>query len=531
MDFDSATGRSGPHTEEKPESCGIVIFGASGDLTHRKLIPSLLGLYRKKLLPDSFYLLGCARSRYADESFRETIRRGLDESGSTSQVEIEAFLEKCHYLAGDYSEPGLYDSLSERLASLDEQYAVKGNHIFYLSTPPNLYASIVGNLGDAGLAGQREDRWTRVVVEKPFGRDLESARALNAELRSHLEEGQIYRIDHYLGKETVQNILMLRFANAIFEPLWNNRYIDHVQITVAETLGVEHRAGYFEQAGLLRDMVQNHLIQMTALVAMEPPISFEPNRLRDEKVKLIRSIRPFPLQELDRWIVRGQYGPGEQAGRSVPGYRDERGVTSDSTVETYVAARVMIDNWRWQNVPFYLRTGKRLAGKATEIVITFKSVPYSIFSPLKAKDLVPNVLCLNVQPEEGVSLTIQAKSPGPKVSLAALNLDFGYQEVFGASPPEAYERLLLDCMLGDQTLFWRQDGVEASWALVTPVLEAWADESLNRPLAIYRSGLWGPAAACDLIERDGRCWKMPLKSIHSGVRCADGFSAGGSTEG
>ncbi len=530
MNFDSAAGGSGPRPEEMPESCGIVIFGASGDLTHRKLIPSLLGLYQKKLLPDSFYLLGCARSRYSDESFRETIRSGLAESGAISQAEIESFLEKCHYLAGEYGEPGLYILLSERLASLDEQYGGKGNHIFYLSTPPNLYAPIVGNLGDAGLAGQREGRWARVVVEKPFGRDLESARALDAELRGHLEEEQIYRIDHYLGKETVQNILMLRFANSIFEPLWNSRYIDHVQITVAETLGVEHRAGYFEQAGLLRDMVQNHLIQMAALVAMEPPTSFEPNRLRDEKVKLIRSIRPFPLHELDRWIVRGQYGPGELDGRSVPGYRDEQGVAPDSTVETFVAARVMVDNWRWQNVPFYLRTGKRLASKATEIVITFKSVPYSIFSPLKAKDLVPNVLCLNVQPEEGVSLTIQAKSPGPKVSLAALNLDFGYQEVFGASPPEAYERLLLDCMLGDQTLFWRQDGVEASWTLVTPVLEAWADESLNTPLNLYRSGTWGPAAACDLIERDGRCWKVPLASIHSGVRFAEGFPAGGASE-
>ena len=514
-----------PSSGERPEPSGIVIFGASGDLTHRKLIPSLFSLYRRGHLPESFYILGCARSLYDDTNFRDAVRLGLEndlgKEDGASAGKIDSFLERCHYLAGEYGDLALYTALQERLKTLDRQFGTTGNRLFYLSTPPSLYASIVEHLGFIGLTGQEEGRWARVVIEKPFGRDLASAKALNADLNKSLEESQIYRIDHYLGKETVQNILMLRFANSIFEPLWNNRYIDHVQITVAESLGVEHRAGYFEQAGLMRDMFQNHLIQMLTLVAMEPPISFESNRIRDERVKLIRSIRPFPLDALHRWVVRGQYGPGEVGGGTVKGYREERGVAPDSRVETFVAAKVMIENWRWKEVPFYLRTGKRMATKATEIVIAFKKVPHLIFSPLKSEDLIPNILCLNVQPEEGISLTIQAKPPGHKVCLSTLNLDFSYQEVFGAGPPEAYERLLLDAMLGDPSLYWRQDGVEASWSLVTPVLDAWDEDGSGTPLELYRSGSWGPDAAAELIEGDRRCWKTPLVSIRSGVRCAE----------
>jgi glucose-6-phosphate 1-dehydrogenase len=350
-----------------------------------------------------------------------------------------------------------------------------------------------------------EGAYTHVVVEKPFGRDLESAVALNATLRENLAEEQLYRMDHYLGKDTVQNVLMLRFANAIFEPIWNQKYIDHVEITVAETVGVEHRAGYFEQAGLLRDIFQNHMIQMLALAASEPPVSFEPNRLRDERVKLIRSIRPFPVGDLDQWIIRGQYGPGRIFDQDVPGYRDEERVAPDSRTETFVAAKLLIDNWRWRGVPFYLRAGKRLARRLSRIAVVFKNVPHSIFAPIAAAELSPNVLVFKVQPEEGVALTIEAKGPGPRMCLNSLTMSFSYRDALETQLPNAYERLLLDCMLGDQSLFLREDSVEAAWALVTPVLEAWEEDT--SPLPVYPAGTWGPAEADALIQRDGRQWQ------------------------
>lgn len=495
--------------EERPNPCGLVIFGASGDLTHRKLIPALFSLFRRDLLPHNFFILGCARTEMTDETFRQRVRDAVVNSvKDATSANVDNFIRRCAYHSGDYQDKGLYSSLSERLKKLDEENCIEGNHVFYFATPPNLYSIIGYQLGVSGLAKELGEGspCVRVVVEKPYGRDLESAMALDKELRSVLSERQIYRIDHYLGKETVQNILMFRFANAVFEPIWNRRYVDHVQITVAESIGVEHRAGYFEQAGLLRDMFQNHMLQMLALVAMEPSVSFDADRVRDERVKLLRSIRPFPLDELDQYIVRGQYGPGSIDGVEVSGYRQEPGVAPDSQVETFLAAKLFIDNWRWQGIPFYLRAGKRLPRKVSEIAIIFKRVPHSMFAPLNPDELSQNVLVLNVQPEEGISLTVQVKHPGQKLCMDSLTMDFHYKEA-GIELPDAYERLLLDCMLSDQTLFWRSDGVEASWSLVTPVLERWAEEEKSCPITFYKSGSWGPRESERLLARDGRQWR------------------------
>jgi len=499
--------------ETRPQPCALVIFGASGDLTRRKLIPSLYHLFQRKLLSRNFYILGCARTPLDDAAFRSQCREGLArESGGGSGQDRGGFLERCYYLAGDYDKPEFYQQIAARLTELDQAYQSGENHLFYLATPPNLDTTIAWQLGRATLTKEFPGGpWRRVVLEKPLGRDLESALALDDHLHAVLAERQIYRIDHYLGKETVQNLLMLRFANAIFEPIWNRRYIDHVQITVAENLGIEHRAGYFEQAGTLRDMFQNHMLQMLSLVAMEPPASFDANRVRDEKVKLLRSIRPFPTDpaQLEQIFVRGQYGAGTQGVPATPSYREEPGVAPDSPVETFVACELRVDNWRWQGVPFYLRTGKRLAAKASQIAIVFKAVPHSMFQPIESEDLAPNVLVLNVQPNEGASLTLQAKHPGPKLCMSSLTMDFTYSEVFGEDPPEAYERLLLDCMLGDPTLFVRSDDMEVSWALITPLLETWRAQGEAGRIDPYPPGSWGPAAADALLARDGRQWLQP----------------------
>jgi len=500
--------------ELMPKPCGIVVFGASGDLAGRKLLPSLFNLWVRKLIPRSFFVLGCARTAMTTAEFRERVRAAIARRCEARPDECEAFARRCAYLAGDYFDAALYATLAQRLAASAAEFGAEGGAVFYLAVPPPLYGPVVGRLSAAGLLRQGEggEPWRRVVIEKPFGRDLASAAALGREIRRVLGEDQIYRIDHYLGKETVQNILMLRFANAVFEPLWNRRYVDHVQITAAESIGLEHRAGYFEEAGLLRDMFQNHLFMMLALTALEPPVSFAADSVRDEIVKVLRAVRPFTAEDLRGALVRGQYAAGEVGGKAVPAYRAEKGVAPESRTETYVAAKLGIDNWRWKGVPFYLRAGKRLPRRVSEIAIAFKSVPHSIFIPLLPEHLSPNVLVLNVQPDEGVALTIQAKQPGAKLCVGDLTMRFNYREVFGGEPPDAYERLLLDCMLGDQTLFLRQDAIEVSWSLLDPVLDAWSrggEEERAGALHSYRAGTWGPEEAEALLGRDGRQWREP----------------------
>jgi glucose-6-phosphate 1-dehydrogenase len=495
------------------DACTLVIFGASGDLTRRKLVPALWSMFQGRVLPEPFAVIGVARSEWSSEEFRGRMRKAIAEFARVqppSQKVWDRFAQALFYYAGDPADPGLYEGLGRYIAKVEQERATGGNRLFYLATPPSIYATTVTRLGAAGLNRPLEGSpgWVRIIIEKPFGRDLASSRALNQVVTSVFAEEQVYRIDHYLGKETVQNILVFRWANGIFEPLWNRSHVDHVQITVGESIGVENRGAYYEEAGALRDMIQNHILQLLCLVAMEPPVTFDAAPVRDEKTKVMHAIRPIAADEVDRLAVRGQYGPGFVDGRRVVGYREENGVSSTSITETFAVLRLEVDNWRWAGVPFYLRTGKRLAKRASEIAVQFKPTPHLVFRRNPEVLAEPNLLALRIQPDEGMSLSFAAKLPGPNLRIRPVEMEFDYGRAFGGEPPEAYERLLLDAMKGDPTLYARGEWVDLAWELLTPVLEAWAFGDPKK-IPSYEAGSWGPAEADSLIERAGRRWRRP----------------------
>ena len=490
------------------DPCIMVIFGAAGDLTRRKLVPALYNLAKAHLLSREFAMVGISHSQSSDDQFRKEISDDIRHYARDVDPGIaEWFDRRIYYLTGDFNDPNLYPQLKAMLDKLNQDHATHGNYFFYLATAPRFFGSIVEQLARAQLMDEANGpHWRRAIVEKPFGHDLESARTLNQQLLSFANESQIYRIDHYLGKETVQNILAFRFANGIFEPIWNRRYIDHVQITVAETVGVELRGGYYDTAGALRDMVPNHIMQLISLTAMEPPISFRADAVRDEQAKILHAIQPLTSEEVLSRTVRGQYGPGVEDSQRVPGYRHEEDVPPDSRTESFVAMKLAIDNWRWADVPFYLRTGKRLAAQTTEILIQFRRAPFVLFRETEVENLMPNQLVLHIQPQEGISLQFAAKVPGPIMRLGAVDMNFNYADYFGTQPSTGYERLLHDCMIGDATLFQRADMVEAGWCVVSPVLDVWkALPPRNFPN--YPAGSWGPREADELLERDGRHWR------------------------
>ena len=488
------------------EPCSIVVFGATGDLSHRKLIPALLRLFIQKCIHPRTAIVGFSRREMSTEEFREDLRKSASSQG-VPPGDWDRFAERIEYVVGVFEDPAAYDQLGSLLTRLERERGIPGNRLFYFATPPQEYEPILERLGAAGLvhSHQNDGPWSRVIIEKPFGHDLESARELNRKVHAVFDETQIYRIDHYLGKESVQNILVLRLGNGIFEPLWNNRYVDHVQIAVSESVGVEGRAGYYETAGVSRDILQNHIMQLLSLTAMEPPARFEADSVRDEKVKVLRVLRPMAPEDVATRTVRGQYIVGAVAGTNVPGYREESGVDPNSTTETYLAAKFEVDNWRWSGVPFYVRSGKRLPKRVTEIEIVFRQPPYALFRSAGVGQLKPNVLRLRIQPDEGISLTFGSKSPGQTLHIDPVRMDFYYLTAFGADPPEAYERLLLDCNRGDITLFARRDEVELAWEAVDAITGAWKQGG-GSPLAFYPAGTWGPKEADALLRRDGREW-------------------------
>ena len=494
----------GLRIEPTPEPTALVIFGASGDLTRRKLLPALYQLARGQRLPARFAVIGVARSEMTDDTFRAHFHDSLREFAGVAKPDdvSSALARDLSYLHGEMDDPALYGRLAAKLKAVGAPDGI----LFYFAVPPSVYATLVGQLAAAGLtAAPSREGWRRVIVEKPFGTDLATARALNELLHEHLDESQVFRIDHYLGKETVQNLLVFRFANGMFEPVWNRRYIDHVQITAAETVGVERRGSYYEGAGALRDMVQNHLMQVLALVAMEPPIAFSAEHVRDRKLDVITAIQPL-LDDGPGAVVRSQYAAGWVNGGEVPGYREEEGVDPRSTTETYVALRMQVDSWRWAGVPFYIRTGKRMPKRTTEIAIQFRRPPLHIFKRVSPTAILSNLLVVNVQPDEGISVRFEAKLPGTRMQLAPVMMNFRYGSAFGRAVPEAYETLLLDAMLGDPTLFARHDFVEASWGLITPVHEAWAAERATT-LPCYEAGEWGPKESDAMMAGDGRRWR------------------------
>ena len=483
--------------------CVFVLFGAAGDLTKRKLVPALFNLVNAKLLPDTFAVIGVSVDDLDAEGFRKQVSEFLPTNGDRP---LDWLRSRLLYERGDFGDPNTFLRLRDRLAAIDNEHQTGGNYLFYLATAPKFFAPIVQQLGKAELSRQENGRWRRVVIEKPFGQDLESAKALNRDIRSVLQENQIYRIDHYLGKETVQNIMVFRFDNAIFEPIWNRRYIDHVQITNAETVGVERRGAYFDTAGTLRDMVPNHVMQLLSLTAMESPVSFQADAVRNEQAKVLHSLQALNAEDVLQQSVRGQYGDGAIADERVPRYRSEPGVNPDSRTETFVALKLNIDNWRWAGVPFYFRTGKRLAKRHTEIVIQFKRMPFELFRNAPFHKLHTNTLVIQIQPVEGISLSFGAKIPGPVLRVGSVDMSFEYSKYFGADAYTGYEVLLYDCMMGDATLFQRADMVEAGWSVIDPVLDVWKAVP-PRKFPNYASGSWGPAESDQLLETDNRQWR------------------------
>lgn len=494
------------------DPCVVVIFGATGDLTSRKLFPALYNLMREGQLPSHFACIGFARREKTNEAFRKEMHDAVNQFSRAKPIDEglwNSFLNQVFYHISDFDTDEGYDSLKKLLEEIDQKQGTRGNRIFYLSTQPKYFPDIIEKLNKHRLiydTTKTKDKWSRVIIEKPFGHDYQSALELQNFVLNHLAENQIYRIDHYLGKETVQNILVFRFANSIFESFWNNHYIDHVQITVAEEIGIGTRGAFFEEAGILRDIVQNHMMQLLSLTAMEPPTSLRADAIRDEKVKVVQAIRPIDLSNSSKHVVRGQYGPGFINGQKVKGYREEDHVNPRSSIETFAAIEFYIDNWRWAGVPFYLRAGKRLPKRTTEIAVVFKEVPSILFSEGGKKN-EKNVLVLRIQPNEGISLRINSKVPGPSSPIQPVKMDFNYSSYFGLAPPEAYERLICDCMLGDNTLFARGDEVLASWKLMTPILERWQGNA-PKDFPNYQSGTWGPQAADEMLKRDGRAWRL-----------------------
>ena len=490
------------------DSCVMVIFGASGDLTRRKLLPALYNLAKNQLLSREFAVIGVARDAISTDDFRAKLKQDMQEfTGASIDADIgNWFEERMYYITGEFGDAKTFQQLKDTLQRVDQEQHTQQNYFFYLAITPSFFASVVEQLAASGLIREEGGHWRRVIIEKPFGRDLDSAKALNQQLLKVATESQIYRIDHYLGKETVQNILAFRFANGIFEPIWNRRYIDHIQISVAETVGVEQRGGYYETAGALRDMVPNHIMQLISLTGMEPPISFHANDVRDEQAKILHAIQPLTAEEVLSRTVRGQYGAGAIDRQQVPGYRSESNVSSDSRTETFVAVKLQIDNWRWAGVPFYFRTGKRMPVRNTQIVIQFRRAPFVLFRDTSVDNLLPNQLVLHIQPEEGISLRFAAKTPGPIMRLGTVDMDFNYSDYFGNQVTTGYERLLHDCMVGDATLFQRADMVEAGWTVIDPVLDVWRALP-PRKFPNYAAGSWGPAESDRLLEADNRQWR------------------------
>jgi len=486
----------------------MVIFGASGDLTKRKLIPALLNLAQENVLAKQFAIVGFAANDLTTESFRKAVTDELPQFTS-DPIDLKMWdwlCERTYFVKGDFGNPEAYQRLKQQIEQADKNHKTGGNTFFYLAVAPRFFAPIVKQLGEVGLTKEENGKWARVIVEKPFGHDLESARQLNSDLKKVLTEKQIYRIDHYLGKETVQNVMVFRFTNNIIEPLWNRHYVDHVQITASETVGVEHRGGFYETAGALRDMVPNHLFQLLTMTAMEPPISFDADEVRNKQAEVLHAIQPLNPEDVLKSMVRGQYDAGLIDNQRVAGYRSEPDVAPESNTETFVALKLQIDNWRWAGVPFYLRTGKRLAARATEIVIQFRRTPFVLFRHTTVKNLETNRLVIHIQPDEGISLSFGAKVPGSVMRLGLVNMDFDYKSYFGAEHGTGYERLLRDCMAGDATLFQRADMVEAGWNVIQPMIDVWRALPA-RGFPNYAAGCWGPAEAEDLLERDGRSWR------------------------